>query len=364
VCLAGIGSIIHFLLPGPADDIGGYISRARDCVYLCFGYIIASRLRWTEDRFLKCMWFMLAMAAMAVILGLLQMYLIPTALRLMRQGASYTALKDLQDVTLLAFAQFWLFAFLCSPIRIKAWWGPVLLCAAVYGFFATIASGSLTAVVLYPILLAAMWAYYKTFRSPALLTGVLVGAAAAAVGILFVLVAGAESSGSVLRQFTSHSQSVDTREVEVLNLASNLLERGAPEFGIGLGSKWHEDVPQPPDDGAWPPEEIGSTWHIGMHSPGERTLLDFGVLGLFMIWGSFWLAFRHSQKVMKIRAKNPLTMTFACGIWAAITFPMVVGDLTGAKATLLCGLLLGIMLGLADDLERDAQATVKSDDAA
>ena len=53
-------------------------------------------------------------------------------------------------------------------------------------------------------------------------------------------------------------------------------------------------------------------------------------------------------------------MPFTLATWSAMVAPVLNGDLTGAKGTIICGILLGIVSGLADDMSREARSNADS----
>jgi O-antigen ligase len=238
------------------------------------------------------------------------------------------------------------------PMR---WWQRALLLAVVtyslYDVFSGVGKGVL---IVYPGVLVYFAWYFRFFRRRWFVAGV-AGLLALVTGLgAYVAVnAGRFDPGSpfyVYTTFTSRDLSVSTRTLELLNLGSNLYERKALLLGIGLGNKWFSYWPQPAEDlGAFPREEWGSDWHLGMHVPLLRLVLDFGVLGTGVLLALFGACFLSTMRALRSGRLDGVTRAFVLSSWAVIGYQVTVNNLSGPKTNLLAGVLLGVVAGLLSE---------------
>ncbi|HXY41821.1 MAG TPA: hypothetical protein VEQ10_19255, partial [Vicinamibacteria bacterium] len=150
----------------------------------------------------------------------------------------------------------------------------------------------------------------------------------------------------VYSTFTSGDAAVATRGREVANFVANLERRHSVLQGIGLGNKWFEYLEQPPDLGAFPRQEWGSRWHLGVHVPFLRLVLDFGLVGGGLVLAAFAVSFVSSTRMLRSRSVDGASRAFVLASWAVVGYQLSVNNLSGPKTNLIAGVLLGAVAGI------------------
>ena len=348
--VVGFSAAVRFLHVEVEDTARGFLYQLRNYAYFVAAYAVASRLRWTPQRL---RWFAGLAAALAVLTMALSWWEIRQAAPgdiVMKYGRT-VGVRDLSDYVFLFFLQFGAMALLLERAP-RRWWQEALLLAIVvdglYGALTGVGRGVL--VVYLAVLVYFAWHYRLVFRRwflSVLAGGLVLIAALGAYVLLEVKRPGEDSPLYVYTTFTSRDVSTSTRVREAMNFGANLHHRYAWLSGIGLGNKWYEFWRQPEADlGAYPPEEWESDWHLGTHVPFVRLVLDFGLLGAGAVLVLFGACFFSSMRAVRSGRLDAVARAFVVSSWAVIGYHVSINNLSGPKATLVAGLLLGAVAGL------------------
>lgn len=353
VLLVAVSAVIRFLHRDAEDTPQGFLFQLRNYGYFAAAYLVASRVRWTTRRSHWLAGLMTALAGVVALLAWWETSHTPPQLLVSKYGRTVNV-RDISDYPFTFLFQFFALALLLerAPMR---WWQRSLLAAVVtyslYSVFSGVGKGVL---IVYPAVFVFFAWHYRFFHRRWFVAG-LAGLLALAAGLGTYVVVNADSFDPaspfyVYTTFTSRDLSVSTRVVEVVNFVLNLYERKALLLGIGLGNKWFAYQPQPDEDlGAFPVQEWGSDWHLGMHVPLLRLTLDFGLLGaaaLLLLLGACLLS---TMKAMRSGRLDAFTRAFMLSSWAVIGYQVVVNNLSGPKTNLLAGVLLGMLAGLVSE---------------
>jgi hypothetical protein len=341
------------------DTLQGLLYQLRNYGYLVAACAIASRVRWDEPRRRFFGPYLGGLALLTIALSRWELGQTPRELLLWKYGR-YVNVRDLNDYLLIFFLQFWVAALLLDGLP-RRWWLRVaaagLLGYSLLGVFTGIGRGVL---VVYPLCFAFLAWHYRVLRRRWFAAAVGIGAAGlVGLGSYVLLHSRAmemESPLYIYTTFTSREAAVATRGQEATNFAANLYHRNALLTGIGVGNKWYEYVRQPPDLGAFPASEWDSPWHLGMHLPFVRILLDFGLLGGGVLIALFAAAFLASLRALRTREFDGPTRALVVAAWIVVGYQLVVNNLAGPKTNLIAGVLLGAIAGILHDSREKATA--------
>lgn len=347
--LVGVGALVGYLNPVSATTSQDMLFQFRSYLYLGGAYFVATRVPWTGNRFRDLARLLLVAAFGTVLLLVVENVYLPPESRVWKYGR-FTATRDVADFSLLLFALVFLAALVLSgrPRR-KIYRLAVLVIVgwSVWGVATGVGKGTVFVVASSLIYLAIS---YRLHRRPWMVPSAIVLAAAAAGLVLwFFAVRRTIEPGSPLYLYTTFrtdDSSVGTRAAELRNIAANLDRRNGWLWGIGLGNRWYEYVEQPKDPGAFPEHEQGQPWHLGMHVPLARLVLDFGLVGLGLLLAVLAVRFRRSWRLLRRGGLEAMTRASIHAAWLAIAYELVVNSLSVPKGALLAGILLGTLAGL------------------
>jgi hypothetical protein len=360
LAVVALSAAIRFLQLDVEDTYQGFLYQLRNYAYFAAAYFLASRLRWPVRRL---RWFAGLAAGLAVLTVVLSWWEIghtPPQLVVSKYGRTVNV-RDLSDYLFTFFLQFWIAALLLERVP-RQWWQKALLTAvlvhSLYGVFFGVGKGVL---IVYPGVFFYFAWYYGFFHRRWFVAGLASALVLVTIlgGYILLNVAriGSESPFYVYTTFSSSDLSLATRGWELMNFASNLYHRKALLLGIGLGNKWYEFWAPPGKDlGAFPPGEWGSDWHLGMHVPFLRLLLDFGILGTALVLIFFGACFLSTMKALRSGRFDRVTGSFMLSSWAVIGYQVSVNNLSGPKTNLFAGLLLGALAGILGEPASAEQA--------
>lgn len=347
-----------------ADSISGVLFAIRNYYYLSAAYVIASRLAWTETRYKNLAALLVAMAVLVFLLGLWETARTPEQYRLSKYG-HLSSTRDATDGVLYIYAQLLAFAlYLERAVRGKI--RQVLLVLGIsYALYWAFTSSSKTLIALYPLALLYFAWHYRLYRRTWFLPVVIVSGTLAIIALLAftnlaTIIRDPSSALYVYSTFANPDDpSIATRVNQLVNFLPNLYFRGAFIQGIGLGHRWHEFIPQFPEDtGAYPSSELGTGWHLGVHVPLLRIFLDFGLLGGIILLLCIWRILARANAALRDGILSPLTRACVQAAIMVIFFQVVVNNLFAPKTNLLIGVLIGATSGLLDQrLTRNGKQT-------
>ncbi len=355
-----LSTAIPFLPRDVEDTPQGFLYQLRNYAYFAAAYFLASRLRWAEGRRRWFAGLVAGLAGLTVVLSWWELGHTPPELIVSKYGRTMNA-RDLSDYLFTFFLQFWIAALLLERVP-RRWWQRALLTVvlgySLYGVFFGVGKGVL---IVYPGVFVYFAWYYRAFHRRWFVAGL------ASALVLVTIVGGyvifnaarigSESPFYVYTTFSSSDISLSTRGFELLNFAANLYHRQALLLGIGLGNKWYEFWEQPGADlGAFPQQEWGSGWHLGMHVPFLRLVLDFGVVGTAVVLILFGAGFLSTMKALRSGRFDGVTRAFMLSSWAVMGYQVAVNNLSGPKTNLVAGLLLGALAGILDEPASPEQA--------
>ena len=355
-----LSASLRFLQRDVEDTSQGFLYQLRNYAYFAAAYFLASRLRWAEGRRRWLAGLLAGLAGLTAVLSWWELGHTPPELIVSKYGRTMNV-RDLSDYLFIFFLQFWVAALLLERVP-RRWWQKALLAVvlvySLYGVFFGVGRGLL---IVYPGVFAYFAWYYRAFHRRwfvAGLTSALVLVTILGGYVLFnVARIGSESPFYVYTTFSSSDLSLSTRGFELLNFAGNLYHRHALLQGIGLGNKWYEFVAQPGEDlGAFPQPEWGSGWHLGVHVPFLRLVLDFGIVLTALLLILFGACFLSTMKALRSGRFDGVTRAFMLSSWAVIGYQLVVNNLSGPKTNLLAGLLLGALAGMLGEPASPQQA--------
>ena len=347
--LVGVGALIGYLNPVVATTAQDVLFQFRSYLYLGGAYFVATRVPWTDKRFRDLMRLLVVAAFGTVALVVVENLYLPPESRVWKYGR-FAALRDVADFSILLFALVFLAALVLSgrPRR-KIYRLAVLVIVgwSVWSVVTGVGKGPVFVVASSLIYLAIS---YRLHRRPWMVASAIVLAAAAAGAVLwFLTVRPMIEPGSPLYVYTTFRAddgSVATRAAELRNLTANLDRRNGWLWGIGLGNRWYEYVEQPEDPGAFQEHEQGQPWHLGMHVPLARLVLDFGLVGLGLLLAVLAVRFRRSWRLLRRGDLNATTRACIHAAGLAVAYELVVSSLSVPKGALLAGILLGALAGL------------------
>jgi hypothetical protein len=349
VVVASAGAI-HFLQLDVEDTPRGFLYQLRNYGYFAAAYGLASRVRWSGRRL---RWFSATLAGLAILTMALSWWELRQAAPgevVMKYGRT-VAVRDLSDYVFLFFLQFWAMALLLERAAGRWWLKALLLGIAIQGLYAAFTGVGRGVLVVYlAVLLYFAWHYrlvYRRWFVTALSGGLVLVATRAAYMLLKSAHTREESPLYVYTTVSTRDLSTATRVRELMNFGGNLYHRHALLLGIGLGNKWYEFWEQPRTDlGAYPREEWASDWHLGMHVPFVRLVLDFGVLGAGAVLVLFGTCFLVTMRAVRAARFDGVARAFMVASWAVIGYQVSINNLSGPKTTLVAGLLLGAVAGI------------------
>jgi hypothetical protein len=345
-----MSGLIRFVQRDVEDTSRGFLFQLRNYAYFAAAYAVASRLRWGDGR---RRWFAGLAAGLAILTIALSWWEIrhtPARFLIWKYGRAVNV-RDLSDYLFIFFLQFWAAALLLERLP-RRWWQRALLAAvltySLYGVFTGVGRG---VVIVYPAVFVYLAWYFRLFQRRWFVACVASGLVLVTVAGSYVLLnadrIGMRSPLYIYTTFRSRETAVATRGQEVGNFVANLYQRNALLLGIGLGNKWYEFLEQPKEDlGAFPQEERGSDWHLGMHVPFLRLGLDFGIAGTVLVLTLFGACFLSTMRALRSGRFDGVTSAFMLSSWAVIGYQVSVNNLSGPKTNLLAGLLLGAVAGM------------------
>lgn len=353
--LVAASLVVRYLTQGPMDTRQDLLFQLRNYVYLVVSYLLVRRIEWNGSRFRSMMGLVLALGAVVVLLYFFETRVLPQGFWVGKFGR-YATVRDVADFAFILFGQFWLIALALE--RFPARWSHriALLALIAYSLYSTFTGIGKAALFVYPAYLAYFFFHYRLYRRPVFvaLLGLGVVALAGLVGYVVTVSPPVEPTSPfyVYTTFRSDDLSVSTRSTELANFFENLGRRDAWLQGLGLGSKWFEYRDQPPDAAAFPEQERGSPWHLGVHVPLLRLGYDFGLLGLALLLGVFAARFVSAERFLRRAVLRPSTRAFVQAALVAIGYELFVHNLGVPKTNLLVGVLLGTVRGLTESAGR------------
>ena len=349
--LVAASLLVRYVTQGPADTRQDLLFQLRNYVYLVLTYLLARRIEWDESRFRSMMGLVLGLGAVVILLYFFETRVLPQGFWVGKFGR-YATVRDVSDFAFILFGQFWLIALALE--RFPARWPHriALLSLIAYVLYSTFTGIGKTALFVYPAYLAYFFFHYRLYRRPVFVALLGLGVLALAGLVAYMARVGPPVEPTsplyVYTTFRSDDLSVSTRSVEFANFLENLGRRGAWLQGLGLGSKWFEYRDQPPDAAAFPAQERGTPWHLGVHVPLLRLGYDFGLIGLVILLAFFAGRFVAAERFLGRSVLRPSTRAFVQAAFVAIGYELFVHNLGVPKTNLLVGVLLGSVRGLTE----------------
>ena len=349
--LVSVSIIVKALSQGEADTLANFLFEIRNYFYLLAIYFVTSRLNWTEALYQKMMKFVIALTVMIIPLSIFQMLITPEGGIISKYGR-VAMLPDIDDFLLLMFTMLWLVVLCVEQFPTKLWQRVTVVGSIAYCLIVIFTGTSKGPLIIFPLYFGYIAWYYHLYRKRwVIVTGVILGLSVVLLAGLTLQSSGAVDQSSplyVYTTFNAEDTSVLTRGIELLNFGNNMVQRNAFLQGIGIGNKWYEYVPQPPDGGAWPKIEQGTSWHFGMHVLLLRLILNFGLVGLGVFAYLFLTCFKTTLRYLRRSEWQPLTNAFVQASWLVISYQVIMNSLGGPKTNLITGFLLGTISGLLD----------------
>ncbi len=340
---------VRFLAREMEDTAQGFLFQLRNYLYFVATYFLFSRLSWAEHRRRHFAGLLAGLTVLTMVLSWWELGHTPPQFLLWKYGR-YVNVRDLSDYLLIFFLQFWAAALLLEGLP-RPWWQKAVVAAVLLHSLSGVYTGIGRGVILvYPVVFCYFAWYHGIFRrrwfAAAVASTALLGALGASYILLNAKRIRTESPLYIYLTFTSREAAVATRGRELTNFAGNLYYRGALLQGIGLGNKWYEFWPQPPDLGAFPRQEWDSRWHLGMHMPFLRLMLDFGLVGTAVVLTLFGAAFFSTMRALRSRGFDGPSKAFMLASWAVIGYQLSINNLASPKMNLFAGALLGAVAGM------------------
>ena len=350
--VVAVGVIGGELNRGPQDVLTDLLFSIRNYYYFAAIYLVTSRLTWTESRYRLLAALVVMLAISVTALGWWETSQLDIQYRLSKYGRLSTA-RDATDGVFPLFAQLFMLALLCERLPRNSLLRWALIAGALFSLYSVFTSSSKTLVALYPVALTYLAWYYRLYERRWFWPVVASGAATATIYVLFAsnLAATVQDPTSALYVYSTFVNPEDfstaTRLNQVLNFVPNMLDRGAVLQGIGVGSRWHEYIPQFPEDpGAYPPHESGTGWHLGVHVPMLRIFLDFGIVGASVFLYAFWRMLRTAVQGLRVIELRASTRACVHPALMLIVYQLLVLNLAVPKTNFFAGFLLGATSGL------------------
>ncbi len=108
------------------------------------------------------------------------------------------------------------------------------------------------------------------------------------------------TAGMLLNQeLQTSAYSNSTRINQAINIPLNLDRNSAWLLGMGIGTRWQEIVPAPPDFAAYTSEKFESNWHVVIHNPIYHVLFRFGLVGTMLLIAAELLAVLRYLETMR-----------------------------------------------------------------
>jgi hypothetical protein len=349
--LVALSTATRLVSQGPEDTAQDFLFQIRNYAYFCAAYFLASRVRWSDSRLRRMLMLVLGLAMLTIVLSIWESSSTPEELRVSKYGR-FASVRDVSDFSIILFAQMWLIAILLERQSLRWWLRILVVLAIVYSLYDIFTGVGKATIFLVPMALLYFFWYYRLYRHPMYVLPVV--ALGAIVPLVFIYLAGnrfqvdESSPVFVYTTFSVDDPSVSTRSGEVINTITTLIERNALLQGIGLGARWYEYVQQPDDLGAYPQQEQGARWHLGVHVPLLRTALDFGFVGLLVLFTVFFMCYSRTLRMLRYGGLGAVTNAFVQAAWLVVIYELLVNNLSVPKPNLLAGFLLGAVSGLVD----------------
>jgi len=326
-----------------------WLFQVRGLAFICGMYFVVSRLPWSERKVVLLLWYLVALALVVLALGFLEMMRTPPELRIIKYGKPLLK-RDNADGIFSLFLTFLPIIVLLEGPRLRRLYKLALVVFFGYQLFNLSTSVFTTrTIIVFGTLVYLGWHYRLHRRREWMISGVAVLVLVLAVAFSQVLMGLASPkhwvARSPLRVIRADNLSVATRVMEMQNVFANLVNRLALLQGLGLGRKWYEFYPQPNDPGAWPPEEQGARWHLGVHVPILDMLLMFGLMGTTTVLGLLLRTVLFYRKILlemtnwQIRVMGQIAL-----LLGVITF---IFDLNVPKVNIYTGVMWGILGAIA-----------------
>lgn len=351
--LLAAGVVVRLASRTPVDTSQDLLFQLRNYAYLGGIYFAATRVDWSERQFRSMLGWIVLLAAITLLLSFAEGLYLPAESRVSKYGR-FVSLRDVADYPFVLLAQLWLIGLALERVPRRLSTRLALAIAIAYTLYSAFTGIGKAVLFLYPVFLAYFAWSYRLYRRPwfAISASFFALALAGLAAYLVVQRPRIEETSPlyVYATFTSEDQSVSTRKMELVNFVENMRNRGAWLQGIGIGTKWREYQEQPLDLAAFPPQEQGLGWHLGVHVPFLRLAYDFGVVGSGLLVAFGLSRFRGSRRQTKRTPLHPMTRAFIHAAWLTIAYQVAVNNLSGPKTNLFAGILLAALAGLPRSL--------------